>query len=30
MKVFSKLEESSRAKTAERATELLQEKGKER
>ncbi len=30
MKVFSKLEESSRAKTAERATELLQEKSKER
>ena len=30
MKVFSKLEESSRAKTAERATELLQEKDKER
>ena len=30
MKVFSKLEERSRAKTAERATELLQEKGKER
>ena len=30
MNVFSKLEESSRAKTAERATELLQEKGKER
>jgi len=29
MKVFSKLEESSRAKTAERATELLQEKSKE-
>ena len=30
MKVFGKLEESSRAKTAERATELLQEKSKER
>jgi len=30
MKVFSQLEESSRAKTAERATELLQEKNKER
>src|SRR6202047_651248 len=30
MKLFSKLEESSRARTAERATELLQEKGKER
>src|SRR5438552_8682694 len=29
MKVFSKLEESSRAKTAERAKELLQEKSKE-
>jgi hypothetical protein len=29
MKVFSKLEESARAKTAERAKELLQEKSKE-
>jgi len=29
MKIFSKLEESSRAKTAERATELLHEKSKE-
>ena len=29
MKVFSKLEESARTKTAERAKELLQEKSKE-
>ena len=29
MKVFSKLEESARAKTAERAKEVLQEKSKE-
>ena len=29
MKVFSKLEESARAKTAERANELLKEKSKE-
>jgi len=29
MQVFSKLEEAARAKTAERAKEVLQEKGKE-